>query len=554
MENVTTIDEIKTHISHEWNIPAQYQHLKLENVDLTDTQKPLTSFKLDINSDDPNELYLKHSINLELITPNGGQPLELEDEDDNLETKSEDKKKSNVDKDYYSEDSDSEIGNSESRPNHGLAGLKNQGATCYLNSLFQTLYLTPEFRKMIYDHPTPFSKLLPQYLDPNYDPSGEDNRKVDKDVIFQMQLLFARMQIMKAEAFTTRGVTTSFGWHNSEIFVQHDVQELNRVLVDKLEERMKGKEKEYTLAKLYKGVTANLVKCMNCKKTSKREEDFYDIMLPIKGKKNITESLNEYIEVEELKGDNAYQCSNCNSKQTAQKFVKFKTLPPVLNVQLKRFEYDYNSEQRIKLNDEVSFPLKLKMDPYLIDPKLVEEKDFVIESPEYDLVAVLIHSGSAAVGHYYSFIKWENQWFKFNDETVTTADENDIKNQNWSGEKSSFSNFPSWGKSQKSANPYMLVYRKILKTPVTSSSDNDNKSKKQALDASPPILTRDSIPKPILNYLTKRMDERTKRKQDKEKESSIVNLVILRNSMEYPVKKLKIEKNGNIRTSETKSD
>jgi len=170
----------------------------------------------------------------------------------------------------------------------------------------------------------------------------------------------------------------------------------------------------------------------------------------------------------------------------------------------------------------------------------------VFESPEYDLVAVLIHSGSAAVGHYYSFIKWENQWFKFNDETVTTADENDIKNQNWSGEKSSFSNFPSWGKSQKSANPYMLVYRKILKTPVTSSSDNDNKSKKQALDASPPILTRDSIPKPILNYLTKRMDERTKRKQDKEKESSIVNLVILRNSMEYPVKKLRVEKTATL--------
>jgi len=256
--------------------------------------------------------------------------------------------------------------------------------------------------------------------------------------------------------------------------------------------------------------------------------------------------LNEYIEVEELKGDNAYQCSNCNSKQTAQKFVKFKSLPPVLNVQLKRFEYDYNSEQRIKLNDEISFPLKLKMDPYLIDPKLVEEKDFVFESPEYDLVAVLIHSGSAAVGHYYSFLKWENQWFKFNDETVTTADENDIKNQNWSGEKSTFSNFPSWGKSQKSANPYMLVYRKILKTPVTSTNDNDNKSKKQALDASPPILTKDSIPKPILNYLTKRMDERTKRKQDKERESSIVNLTILRNSMEYPVKKLKIEKTATL--------
>ena len=34
--------------------------------------------------------------------------------------------------------------------NGKFVGLSNQGATCYLNGLLQTLYMTPEFRKAIF--------------------------------------------------------------------------------------------------------------------------------------------------------------------------------------------------------------------------------------------------------------------------------------------------------------------------------------------------------------------------------------------------------------------
>ena len=39
----------------------------------------------------------------------------------------------------------------------GLAGINNQGATCYLNSLIQTLVYTPEFRG---DYPLHFIQCL----------------------------------------------------------------------------------------------------------------------------------------------------------------------------------------------------------------------------------------------------------------------------------------------------------------------------------------------------------------------------------------------------------
>jgi len=32
----------------------------------------------------------------------------------------------------------------------GYVGLVNQAMTCYLNSLLQTLYMTPEFRNAVY--------------------------------------------------------------------------------------------------------------------------------------------------------------------------------------------------------------------------------------------------------------------------------------------------------------------------------------------------------------------------------------------------------------------
>src|SRR5690349_2144662 len=49
------------------------------------------------------------------------------------------------------------------------------------------------------------------------------------------------------------------------------------------------------------------------------------------------ESLDEFCETETMKDDNAYYCENCKSKQTAEKSIKFKTLPTILNFQLKRY-------------------------------------------------------------------------------------------------------------------------------------------------------------------------------------------------------------------------
>ena len=48
----------------------------------------------------------------------------------------------------------------DSKKETGMVGLKNQGATCYLNSLLQSLYFTNAFRKVcVIRYPPPLTTI-----------------------------------------------------------------------------------------------------------------------------------------------------------------------------------------------------------------------------------------------------------------------------------------------------------------------------------------------------------------------------------------------------------
>ena len=61
--------------------------------------------------------------------------------------------------------------------------------------------------------------------------------------------------------------------------MQHDVQELCRVLLDNLESKMKGTSVVGTINWLLEGKTISYIKCKNVDYKSEREESFYDIQL-----------------------------------------------------------------------------------------------------------------------------------------------------------------------------------------------------------------------------------------------------------------------------------
>ncbi|KAF8522231.1 hypothetical protein BU17DRAFT_87330 [Hysterangium stoloniferum] len=328
--------------------------------------------------------------------------------------------------------------NYDSKKETGYVGLKNQGATCYMNSLLQSLFCTRYFRRAVYQIPT------------------EDDNPAES-VALALQRVFYHLQTSDAPVGTTE-LTKSFGWKSLDSFMQHDVQEFNRVLQDKLESKMKGTAADGAISKLFVGKMKSYIKCVNVDFESSRLEDFNDIQLNVKGMKTLRDSFRDYVAVEDLNGENKYQAEGFGL-QDAKKGIVFQSFPPVLHLQLKRFEYDIQRDAMVKINDRHEFPFEIDLSEFL-------EESARGENWSYKLHGVLVHSGDLHGGHYFALIKpdRETRWLKYDDDRVTPVTDREVLEENYGGEAHSPNGVLSPPQRnqirsmKRFTNAYMLVY------------------------------------------------------------------------------------------------
>ncbi|RMZ82338.1 hypothetical protein DV738_g1767, partial [Chaetothyriales sp. CBS 135597] len=320
----------------------------------------------------------------------------------------------------------------------GYAGLRNLSNTCYLNSLLSQLFMHVQFRHLLINSPI-----------------------IDRErqkLFAELGKVFAYMQSSHEKSIDPQGAVDSIVTYEGgeiDVTVQMDVDEFFNLLFDRLEGQMLDENSKSRFKSLYGGETIQQIKSKECEHVSERPESFAVLPVEIKGKSRLEDSLKAYVEGEVLQGDNKYSCTSCGRHVDAVKRNCLKRVPDNLIFNLKRFDFDIMTGTRCKLNDQFQFPEELDVAPYTL-----EYLSHPNEPDIFELTGIIVHSGTADSGHYFSYIRQRpsgqdkaHSWVQFNDSDVTQFDPAHIQDNCFGGIETTYG-------MQKFYNAYMLFYQR----------------------------------------------------------------------------------------------
>jgi len=267
----------------------------------------------------------------------------------------------------------------------------------------QALFYTTEFRNAIYSHAD----------------------GVDSVIVKSLAKLFATLELTSRKAVSTKELTEAFGWGDSQRSYQSDIHELQTILFDSL-------SLPDVITELYEFEVKDQLEfvCMNpeCKFNNCRgqKQTMTELMLSCTPG-NFAKSLKDFEGLETLDGDNKIECDKCKTRSDAKKYQCVSTLPKILNICLRRLEFDMVTLTRKRVHDSFEIPFTVELSEGLSSATASES----CKKITYHLNSAIVHSGTANGGHYYSYNRYplnsRTHWVKCNDSVTTIFTNEEFK-------------------------------------------------------------------------------------------------------------------------------
>ncbi|PSK36783.1 hypothetical protein C7M61_003645 [Candidozyma pseudohaemuli] len=326
---------------------------------------------------------------------------------------------------------------------HGLKGIVNLGATCFMSCVLQTLLHNPLVRNHFFNNDLHFFNcpLAQQYLDEGNIDSSTACITCLVDAVFK--------QVYCASSNEGFGITTLLqtAWYKNQLlagFSEQDAHEFWQFLLNEFhadhekvlqEAHLDIPSPERCLCithSVFLGELESLVECSSCGFVRSTVDPLVDLSLEVNDLNHKTntlyECLDQFTHTEAL--DAKSSCQSCGTESKPFRSLRIRKLPPVLSIQLKRFKHNHANDTASKIETKVDTPLYLNLTKYVSDYNN-EGNDDVDSGKVYELFGVITHIGSVNTGHYVAFIKNSiGQWFKFDDSVVSHASHHDVQNTN----------------------------------------------------------------------------------------------------------------------------